>query len=271
VSIKSAGRRHRPPADLYGRNPRPAPLPAHSLRRLRPRPRERRLPGADGVTLGDFQERLETELDSLQDRLIRRRYHPLPLLQFKVPKNNTKLRTLSVPTVRDRVLQTAVYQLTRETFEAEFEECSYAFREGRSVKDAVHRIDELRRQGFRWVVDADIEGFFDNIDHDRLIARLRRLPLDPYVLSLFERWIRAEIYDGTRIVPSLLNAMGFDPYLGVYHQLDYGRPSLSLDLLEEFRAPLVDRFSANLLIRESCARRTSQARRSEASSFDGRA
>jgi len=105
--------------------------------------------GADGVTLGDFHDRLETELDSLQDRLIRRRYHPLPLLQFKVPKSNTKLRTLSVPTVRDRVLQTAVYQLTRETFEAEFEECSYAFREGRSVKDAVHRIDQLRRQGFR--------------------------------------------------------------------------------------------------------------------------
>jgi group II intron reverse transcriptase/maturase len=157
--------------------------------------------GSDGVSLTDFHENLEFEIDHLQDRLIRRRYHPLPLLRFQVPKSEAKLRSLSVPTVRDRVVQTAIYKLTREIFEAEFQDCSYAFREGRSVKDAVHRIDELRRQGFRWVVDADIEGFFDNIDHDRLIDRLRSLPLDPYVLSLFERWIRAEIYDGTQIVP----------------------------------------------------------------------
>lgn len=155
--------------------------------------------GVDGVTVGEFHENLETELDQIQDRLIRRRYHPFPLLQFQVPKNPEKMRTLCVPTVRDRVVQTATDLVTREIFEREFEDCSYAFREGRSVKDAVHRIDKLRRQGFRWVVDADIEGFFDNIDHGRLIARLGRLPLEPYVLSLFERWIRAEIYDGNRI------------------------------------------------------------------------
>jgi retron-type reverse transcriptase len=120
--------------------------------------------GADGVTVGQFRTNLETELDSLQDRLIRRRYQPFPLLRFQIPKRGEGVRDLTVPTVRDRVLQTAVYHLTREIFEAEFEECSYAFREGRSVKDAVHRIDDLRRQGFRFVVDADIEGFFDNIE-----------------------------------------------------------------------------------------------------------
>jgi group II intron reverse transcriptase/maturase len=155
--------------------------------------------GADGVTLQDFAANLETELDSLQDRLLRRRYHPFPLLRFEVPKSGNRVRHLSVPTVRDRVLQTAVYRVTREIFEAEFEECSYAFREGRSVRNAVHRIDELRRQGFRWVVDADIEGFFDNIDHERLIERLARLPLDPYVLKLFGLWIRCELYDGRTI------------------------------------------------------------------------
>ena len=130
--------------------------------------------GVDGVTVGEFHDNLETELDHIQDRLLRRRYHPLPLLQFQVPKNPEKMRTLCVPTVRDRVVQTATHLVTREVFEREFEDCSYAFREGRSVKDAVHRIDDLRRQGFLWVVDADIEGFFDNIDHGRLLARLRR-------------------------------------------------------------------------------------------------
>ncbi len=155
--------------------------------------------GADGITLGHFRANLETELDSLQDRLIRRRYTPFPLLRFQIPKREEGLRDLTVPTIRDRVLQTAVYHLTREVFEAEFEECSYAFREGRSVKDAVHRIDQLRSQGFRFVVDADVEGFFDNVDQGHLIARLGRLSLDPGLVSLFEQWIRAEVYDGERL------------------------------------------------------------------------
>ena len=145
--------------------------------------------GADGVTLGNFRANLETELDSLQDRLIRRRYTPFPLLRFQIPKREEGLRDLTVPTIRDRVLQTAVYHLTREIFEAEFEEYSYAFRVGKSVKDAVHRIDQLRSQGFRFVVDADVEGFFDNVDQDHLIARLGRLPLDPAVVAAVHRAI----------------------------------------------------------------------------------
>lgn len=155
--------------------------------------------GVDGVTVEDFLENLETELDRLQDRLLRRLYHPLPLLQFPVPKRGPGFRHLSVPAVRDRVVQTAVYLITREVFEAELEECSYAFRQGRSVRDAIHRVDELRRQGYRWLVDADVEGFFDNVDHELLIERVRKLQLDPYVVSLFERWIRAEIYDGQHL------------------------------------------------------------------------
>jgi len=157
--------------------------------------------GADGITVGEFAANLETELDSLQDRLIRRVYQPYPLLRFEIPKNETKVRSLCVPAVRDRVLQTAVYLVTRPIFEEEFEACSYAYREGRSVRDAVLRIDQLRRQGFRWLVDADIDSFFDNIAHDRLLVQLARLPLDSYVRTLFERWIRAEIYDGRRIYP----------------------------------------------------------------------
>jgi group II intron reverse transcriptase/maturase len=155
--------------------------------------------GADGITVGRFAANLEQELDSLQDRLLRRCYHPFPLLRFEVPKPSSGVRHLSVPTVRDRVLQTAVYLVTREVFEAELEDCSYAFRQGRSVRTAVYRINELREQGFRWVVDADIDGFFENIPHEPLLARLRRLSLDPYVLRLFEHWIRTEVYDGRRV------------------------------------------------------------------------
>lgn len=157
--------------------------------------------GADGVSVGAFAARLETELDRLEASLLRRSYRPLPLLRFEVPKRSGGTRHLNVPAVRDRVLQTAVDLVTRPLFEAEFEEVSHAYRQGRSVRTAIHRVDELRRQGYVWVVDADIQGFFDNIPHDRLLSRLRRLPLDPYVLTLFELWVRAEVYDGARVFP----------------------------------------------------------------------
>jgi group II intron reverse transcriptase/maturase len=155
--------------------------------------------GADGVTVGRFAERLEEELDHLEDRLRSRRYRPFPLLRFAIPKPRHGIRHLAVPTVRDRVAQTAAYLVSQDRFEAELEECSYAFRPGRSVKSAIRRVDELRREGYRFIVDADIEDFFGRIAHDRLLGRLRKLRLDPYLLALFEGWIRAEVYDGERV------------------------------------------------------------------------
>jgi RNA-directed DNA polymerase len=155
--------------------------------------------GADGMTVGDFAARLEEEIDRLEDRLLRRVYHPFPLLRLAIPKRTSGMRHLSIPTVRDRVVQTAVDLVTRDLFEKEFEDCSYAYRCGRSVRSAIHRIRELRDQGYGWVVDADIDAFFDNIPHGRMIERLRRLPLDPYVVALFEKWVQVEVYDGQRI------------------------------------------------------------------------
>lgn len=156
--------------------------------------------GADGMTVGDLAANVEHELGRLEDRLIRGRYRPFPLLAFDVAKGSG-VRRLSVPTVRDRIAQTAVYLATREVFEAEYEEVSHAYRQGRSVRTAVHRVNELREQGFRFLVHADIDAFFDNIPHPRLLDRLRRLRLDPEVERLFALWIDAEIYDGQRIVP----------------------------------------------------------------------
>lgn len=157
--------------------------------------------GADGLTVRHFAEHLEEEIDRLQDRLLRRVYQPFPLLRIAIPKPTSGIRHLSIPTVRDRVAQTAVDLVTRDVFESAFEDCSHAYRKGRSVRTAVHRIRELRDQGYRWVVDADIDGFFDNIPHDRMLARLRRLPLDPFIISLLDRWVRAEVYDGRKVYP----------------------------------------------------------------------
>jgi group II intron reverse transcriptase/maturase len=155
--------------------------------------------GADGMTVHGFEADLDREVDRLQDRLLRRCYHPFPLLEIAVPKRSGNSRRLCIPTVRDRVAQTATDLVVRPVFEAEFEDCSYAFRRGRSVRDAVHKICELREQGYRWLLDADIHDCFDSIPHDRLLARLAALPLDEDVLRLFESWIRTEVYDGRRL------------------------------------------------------------------------
>jgi len=150
--------------------------------------------GCDGVSLGSFERDLQRQLDRIQDRLLRRVYHPLPLLRFPIRKKSGGQRFLSVPTVRDRIVQAAVYLVTQEIFEAEFEESSHAYRPGRSVRTAVAQIRELRDAGHRFVIDADIEGFFDNISHSLLLERLSYLPLEPYLLEMFERWVRAEVF-----------------------------------------------------------------------------
>ena len=155
--------------------------------------------GADGMSVQDFAADLETELGRLEDRLLRRRYRPFPLLRFAVGKRGGGVRYLCVPTVRDRVAQTAALLVTQNLFEAELEESSYAYRRGRSVRSAIHRVQELRDQGYRFLVEADVDGFFENLPHERLFARLRRLQLDPYLIDLFERWVRVEVYDGESI------------------------------------------------------------------------
>jgi len=156
--------------------------------------------GADGVTLGRFRDRLEWELDSIQDSLLRHCYRPVPLLRFEVPKRDgAGPRHLAVPSVRDRVVQSAVYLVTGERFEQEMEDSSFAYRKGRSVRDAVAAIRDLRDRGYRWVLDADIVACFDRIDHDLLFDRLHRLGLDPFIERLFHLWIEAEVYDGRSV------------------------------------------------------------------------
>jgi group II intron reverse transcriptase/maturase len=155
--------------------------------------------GVDGVTIERFEENLDWNLARLQDELGRQIYFPLPLMKILVEKRNGDPRALCIPVVRDRVVETAVLQMIEPVLEKEFEACSFAYRKGRSVKQAVYKIRDYYHKGYRWVVDADVDAFFDSVDHHLLLAKFKRYIHDPNIQRLIELWLAAEIWDGTSL------------------------------------------------------------------------
>jgi len=126
-------------------------------------------------------------------------YHfALPLLKILLDKGkgDGETRALSVPTVRDHVVQTAVLQIIGSALENEFEYCSYAYRKGRSDRQAVFRTMDYYDQGYRWVVDADIDASFDNEEHAILLKKWKYHMHDPVCLRLMVRWLVVEVWDG---------------------------------------------------------------------------
>lgn len=155
--------------------------------------------GVDRVTIAAFKRELAVNLAILLKDLREGSYGPLPLLRFLVAKADGSPRVLTVPTVRDRVAQAAVLNVTEALFEAEFEDVSFAYRKGRSVKQAAYRIKELREQGYRYIVEADVDAFFDNIDQNLLMAKVAQVISDSEALRLIRLWVTAEVYDGKKI------------------------------------------------------------------------
>ena len=157
--------------------------------------------GVDRVTIERFDQNLDENLKALHDELTTQTYFPLPLLKFLVDKGkgDGEARALCVPVVRDRVVQTAALKIIEPVFEKEFEECSFAYRKGRSVKHAVYKIKEYYDQGYRWVINADIDAFFDNVDHRLLLEKFKQYIHEPGIHRLVEQWLNVEIWDGTSL------------------------------------------------------------------------
>jgi CRISPR-associated protein Cas1 len=159
--------------------------------------------GVDGVTLDRFELQLGENLEALQRDLREKRYLPQPLLRFWATKLDGGRRPLAIPTVRDRIAQTAVGLVITPLLDREFESASYGFRRGRSVQQAVERVQACYQAGFLWVVDADIESFFDEVDHALLLARFQESILDPDLLGLVRAWLTTPVREGTELhVPS---------------------------------------------------------------------
>ena len=151
--------------------------------------------GVDHVTVRQFAAHEAEELTRLQERLTAGRYTPSPGLRIQIPKGDGKTRPLGIPTVRDRVVQTAVRNVIEPIFEREFAEHSYGFRPGRSAHQALRRVIDWLDEGYRYVVDADIKSYFDTIPKDALMAKVRERVADGRVLSLIRSFLDQQIME----------------------------------------------------------------------------
>ena len=147
--------------------------------------------GVDGLTVDGFKAWPQQHWPSVKAALLNGDYLPRAIRKVEIPKPNGGVRTLGIPTVVDRLIQQALLQVLQPEFEPEFSEHSYGFRPGRNAWQAVQRAQSYVREGRRWVVDLDLEKFFDRVNHDILMSRIARKVKDDRVLKLIRRYLEA--------------------------------------------------------------------------------
>ena len=155
--------------------------------------------GVDHVTVTMFDDRREQNLTTLSGELQSGRYRPQQIRRHYIPKpGSQEKRPLGIPTVRDRVVQTALQMVLEPIFERDFAEHSYGFRPGKGCKDALRRVDQLLKEGYTYIVDADLKSYFDTIPHDRLMTRVGQKVSDGRVLNLIALFLKQGVLDGLR-------------------------------------------------------------------------
>ena len=149
--------------------------------------------GVDGQSVERFAAVADRYLSELHEELKNGSYRPSPVKRVSIPKCGGQTRPLGIPTVKDRIVQTALKMTIEPVFEVQFRQGSYGFRPGRGCKDALREVDRLLKEGYTHVVDADLKSYFDTIPHDRLMARVGETISDGRVLKLIDGFLKQEI------------------------------------------------------------------------------
>ena len=147
--------------------------------------------GVDGMTVEELPGYLKENWPAIREQLLAGTYKPHPVRRKDIPKPGGGVRTLGIPTVLDRLIQQALQDALTPLFDPEFSESSCGFRPGRSAHQAVKKAQEHLHAGYTWVVDMDLEKFFDRVNHETLLARVARKVQDPRVLGLIRAYLRA--------------------------------------------------------------------------------
>lgn len=152
--------------------------------------------GVDGVSIERFAANAEKYLGELSTALREGTYRPQPVKRVDIPKGDGRTRPLGIPAVKDRIAQTAMKLVIEPIFEVAFCAGSYGFRPGRGCHDALREVDHLIKSGFCHVVDADLEGYFDSIPHERLMERVEERISDGRILELLRGWLEQDVLQG---------------------------------------------------------------------------
>lgn len=154
--------------------------------------------GVDGVTTGELEEYMKANWEGIKTQIRTRTYKPQPVLRVEIPKPNGGVRKLGIPTVIDRVIEQAITQILTPIFDPMFSENSYGFRPNRRCEQAIVKLLELFNDGFVWIVDIDLEKFFDNVPQDKLMSYVGRVIKDGDTESLIRKYLKAGVMNKGR-------------------------------------------------------------------------
>jgi RNA-directed DNA polymerase len=157
--------------------------------------------GVDGMTVQQLPEYLKQHWPGIREQLLSGTYVPQPVKRVEIPKPDGGVRKLGIPTVLDRFIQQAVMQILQGRWDRTFSDHSYGFRPGRSAHQAVVQAQQYIAEGYRWVVDLDLEKFFDRVSHDKLMARIGMRVSDQRMLKLIRSFLRAGVMEGGLVSP----------------------------------------------------------------------
>ena len=159
--------------------------------------------GVDGMTVGGITDYLKQHWPTIRERLLNGTYEPQPVRRVEIPKPDGGVRKLGIPTVLDRFIQQAVMQVLQRRWDRTFSDHSYGFRPGRSAHQAVAQAQQYIAEGYRWVVDLDLEKFFDRVNHDKLMGRIAKRIEDKRLLKLIRAFLNAGVMENGLVSPSV--------------------------------------------------------------------